>query len=83
MIFTRVQLDPLSIEKLVEELIKCSNIADPSKIHKERFDDFVGKKLQLLISQSYHKPKKRHLEQCSIHKKRNGGDKSWSSFNKQ
>ena len=28
MVFTRAQLDTLSREEIVEELIKCSNIAD-------------------------------------------------------
>ena len=83
MVFTRVQLDTISKEKTVEELMTCSNIADHSKTHKERFDDFVGKKLQFFISQSNHKPRKRHFEQCSIHKKKNAGDKSCSLFNKQ
>ena len=43
MVFTRAQLDALSREELVEELIKCSNIADQLKILTDRFDDFVGK----------------------------------------
>ena len=40
--FPRAQLDTLSREELVEELIKCSNIADQLKILIDRFDDFVA-----------------------------------------
>ena len=43
MVFTRTKLDNLSREELVEELIKCSNIADQLKILAERFNDFVSK----------------------------------------
>ena len=43
MVFTRAQLDAISREELVEELIKCSNIADQIKTLTERFDEFVGK----------------------------------------
>ena len=82
MVFTRVQLDIIS-KKLVEELMKCSNIADHSKTHKEGFDGFVSKKLKFFISQSFHKPRKRHFELCSIHKKKNAGNKSCSLLNKQ
>ena len=56
MVFTRVQLDTLSWEELVGELIKCSNIADQIKTLTDRFDEFVGKgeKLQsdLVISKN-------------------------------
>ena len=41
MVFRRAQLDTLSREELVEELIKCSNIADEIKTFIDRFDDFV------------------------------------------
>ena len=54
--FTRAQLDTLSIEELVEELIKCSSIADQLKILTDWFVGCVGKydKLQseLVISQN-------------------------------
>ena len=43
MVFARAQLDTLSREELVEELIKCSNIADQIKTLKERLDEFIGK----------------------------------------
>ena len=43
MVFTRAQLDTLSGEEVVEELIKCSNIADQLKIFTNWFDDFVDK----------------------------------------
>ena len=43
MVFTRAKFDTLSREELVEELIKCSNIADQIKTLPERFDEFVGK----------------------------------------
>ena len=43
MVFTRAQLDFLSGDELVEELIKCSNIVDQIKILTDRFDDFVDK----------------------------------------
>ena len=43
MVFTRAQLDTLSREELVEELIKYSNIADQIKTLTEWFDEFVGK----------------------------------------
>ena len=36
MVFTRTQLDTLSREQLVEELIKCSNIADQINNHKSQ-----------------------------------------------
>ena len=56
MIFTRAQLDTLSKEELVDELMKCSNITDQLKVITDRFDDFVGKyeKLQseLVISKN-------------------------------
>ena len=56
MVFTRAQLDTLSREELVEELIKCSNIADQIKTLTEQFDEFVGiyEKLQseLVISKN-------------------------------
>ena len=40
MVFTRAQLDTLSREELVKELIKSSNIADQLKNLTDRFDDF-------------------------------------------
>ena len=56
MVFTRAQLDTLSKEELVDELMKCSNITDQLKVITDRFDDFVGKyeKLQseLVISKN-------------------------------
>ena len=57
MVFTRAQLDTLFREELVEEIIKCSNIADQTKTLTERFNEFVGKyeKLQseLVISKNF------------------------------
>ena len=57
MVFTRAQLDTLSREELVEELIKCSNKADQLKIFTDWFDDFVGKhdnlQSELAISKNY------------------------------
>ena len=76
MVFTRDQLDTLSTEELVEELIKCSNKSDQLKILTDRFDDFVGKydnlqsELQFLISQSDCKPRKKCFEQRSVYKKK-------------
>ena len=43
MVFTRAQLDTLSREEFVEELIKWSNIADQMKTLTDWFDDFVSK----------------------------------------
>ena len=83
MVFTRAQLDTLSREELVEELIKCSNIADQIKTPTERFNEFVGKyeKLQseLIISKNCNSLlvnciinlERNTFEQCSIYKKRN------------
>ena len=83
MVFKRAQLDTLSREELVEELIKCSNIADQIKTPTERFNEFVGKyeKLQseLIISKNCNSLlvnciinlERNTFEQCSICKKRN------------
>ena len=57
MVFRRTQLDTLSREELVENLIKWSNIVDQLKILKDWFDYFDGKydKLQseLVISKNW------------------------------
>ena len=56
MVFTRAQLDTLSREQLVEELIKCLNIADQLKILTHWFDDIVCKydkwQTELVISKN-------------------------------
>ena len=55
MVFTRAQLDTLSREDLVKELIKFSNIVDQLKNLTDWFDDFVGKyeKLQSELQKNY------------------------------
>ena len=89
MVFTRAQSDTISREELVEELIKCSNIADQIKIPTGWFDDFIGKyeKLQseLVIPKNCNSLLVNciiNLERNTLHKKRNDEDKSCSSFNK-
>ena len=68
----------------------CSSFLNP---HRSTFDDFIGKydKLQseLVISNNCNSSLvnwiislKKPLEQCSVYKERNAGDKSCSSFNK-
>ena len=43
MVLTRAQLDSLSKEELVEELLKFSNIADQLQSLTKWFDHFIGK----------------------------------------
>ena len=54
---TRAQLVTLSREELVEELIKCSNIADQLKTFSDRFGVFVDKykmlQSELVISKNF------------------------------
>ena len=95
MVFTRAQLDTLSREELIEELIKCSNIADQIEILEDRFDDFIGKyeKLQseLVISENCNSLLVNHiinlernaLSNAQYIRKEMLGKKSCSSFNKQ
>ena len=94
MVFTRAQLDTLSREEFVEELIKCSNIADQIKTLTEWFDEFVGKyeksQSELVISKNCSSLLVNHiinLERDALsnaqYEKRNAGDESCSSFNKQ
>ena len=80
MVFTRAQSDTLSREKLVEELIECSNIADQIQtllvqwlcwqIWKVAIRINYLKELQFFISQSCHKPRRKYFEQCSVYIRR-------------
>ena len=97
MVFTRAQLDTLSREELVKELIKRSNIADQLKNLTEsvRWLRLQIWKVAIRITKEWSKNdnslllnriinlERNTLSKCSIYKKRNTGDKSCSSFNKQ
>ena len=87
MVVIRAQLNTVSRKELVEELIKCSNIANQLKILTDQFNDFVGKydKLQSdsVISRKCNSLILNRIINVERNALSNAGDKSCPSFNKQ
>ena len=56
MVLTRAQVDNLSREELIEELLKFSDITDKLNVLNNRFEDFIKKynepNSELLISKN-------------------------------